>query len=96
MKTVSNVQELIRIIGAITDNSKNMPVEVRIWNNKIVRGSNYKGSKRTDVISVATPNIDNNLLQGHVRSLLRSGGSFTVKIGSGCNACSFEWTISDN
>lgn len=95
METVSNIQELVRFIGA--SSSKNsVLVEIRTWDRRVVRGSNYGGSKRADVISVATLRMDSNLLWPHVRSLVETGEGFIIRIGPNCDACLSEWTISDN
>jgi len=103
MKPVSDIQELIRIIATSSFGSsvaKNISVEIKTRNNGIVKGvvtgSIYKGSKMTDVVSIRTFKIDNNLLWSHVNDLLRKGTSFIIRTGPICDTCLFQWTISED
>ena len=104
MKAISSIQELIYFIGANSYNpssTKSIAVEIKTLHNRIVRGivrgSDYKGSKRPDAVSVRTStSMDSNLLRSHVRNLLETGKSFIVRNGKIRDACPFEWTISDN
>lgn len=91
MKTASSTQELIRFIGA-NSSKESMSVEIEIWDNRVVRGFNYKGSKEVDVISITTHRIDSNLLWSHVKSFLKTGESFIVSNGQ----VLFQWTISNS
>ena len=95
METVSNVQELIRVIGVNCSNSpgESVSVKIKIWDDRVVEGSNYKGSEGADVISISTPCVDSNLLRSHVGSLLIRGKSFIVRNGQ---TDAFEWTIDNN
>ena len=94
MKAVSNIQELIRVIGA-NSSKESMLVEIRTWdddNNRVVRGSNYEGPRGADVFSIITTRIDGNLLWKHVKSLLKTGKSFIISMSSN----RVEWSISDS
>ena len=103
MEAVSSIQELIRVIGTKSpkfSSAKSMVVEIKTWDDRVVRGSNYKGSKRPEVISIRVPcidsSIDSNLLWSNVKRLLKTGKSFIIRIGPSCDACLSEWTIGDN
>jgi len=94
MKTVSSSQELVRVIGVNCSNfsASNAVVKIKIWDNRIVTGSNYEGSESPEIVSSGGPRVDSNLLWSHVKSLLNSGRSFIVRNGSS----DIEWTISNN
>ncbi len=98
MEAVSNIQELIHVIGVNrpSPSTGSRVIGIKTWDNRIVRGSIYKGSKRADIISIVTFKIDSNLLWSHVKSLLENEKSFIIRIGPSCDARFFEWTISDN
>jgi len=91
MEVVSNIQELIRVIGA-NSSKEGTSVEIKIWDGRVVRGSNYKGSKRPEIVSVGTTRIDSNLLWSHVNSFLKTGESFIINNGQ----VLFEWTIEES
>lgn len=99
MKAVSDIQQLIRVIAVSSSNFsfiKSMIVEIEIWDGRTVRGSKYEGSKKPEIISIMVTclGIDGNLLWSHVKTLLKKGESFIVRVGPSRDACLSEWTIS--